>query len=64
MIRINQFSAVPMTFDAIDAVIWQAKAERAADLRAAGIQIGAMLMSLKERMRPAQQHLPQPGMYA
>ena len=59
-----QIAAAAINPATIDAVIWQAKADRAEHIRAMAVQLPILLRSLMARLRPARQHLPQAGLWA
>ena len=59
-----RISAAPISLDAIDAVIRQAQADRAAHIRAMGVRLAALMSRLVARIRASHPHLPHMGAWA
>jgi len=57
-------SAATITQAGIDAVIEQARADRAEVVRAMAVRLSALFSRLVARIRPSRGHLPQTGAWA
>ena len=59
-----RFSAATINPDTIEAVIRQARADRAEVIRAAAVRLSALISRLAARIRASHPHLPHTGAWA